>query len=168
MSKYEFKNLSTTYLVPLISKSVNINKPLLKGSFLYYIEESYLSEKEGLFLLFKWDVNYEEYLINTVEKHFDIDGEHIMVYCKYKPEDYNDVELIINGKYSEISLTNKKRIVNYHNVSSSSKVYKVLFKDITLKKQIEEELNIKLDDTAELGQIINKHKEVFDLKQETV
>jgi hypothetical protein len=168
MEKFDFKNLSTTYLVPLISKLVNINRPLLKGSFLYYEEALSLSENKGLFLLFKWDNEYEEYLLNNkfVENHYDINGEHIMIYCKYSSSDLNDVKLIIEGKYSQISIENKKKILNYYNASPTSKVYKVLYKDKSLKQQIENDLNITLADDMELGQIINKQKETFKYKKE--
>lgn len=161
------RNLSTTYLVPLIDKVVKINKSFFIGSFIYNEEDIVNSKEDTLFLLFKWDKDYEEELLKNknVIEHYDIDDSTIMICCKYLIDDLEDVNLIINSKYSEITKENKNKIVSYHGVSMHAKVYQVLFKKEELKLKIEKELDIIIDNKQELGERINIEKEIFRKKE---
>jgi len=75
----------------------------------------------------------------------------------------NDVELFINGKYSKISEVLKSRIITFHKLSKSSMLYKVLYRDITLKKFIEMDLNEDIPDNLDLYSIPDPDVEIIEL-----
>lgn len=162
--KYKTKNLSNTYIVPLINTSIQINKNLLVGTYIHSFNYPNLIDTPGLFLVFEWSEVYENYLLKhekDILLHEDLDDNLILVFIKLKEEYIPEYEKILEGKYSNLLSETKKIILNYHCVGANSKLYKVLNKSKDLKNQIESELNVKLSNSQELGEIINLKKEIF-------
>jgi len=171
------KNKSRTYIVPIIDKYVKINRTIFLNSYLWDINcpEYNIDSYQGIFLLFKWSSHellkqYEDELINNkyIKCHYDVDEEHFMVYCEFPNEVLEDCLKIIQGQFSKISDVNKVNILKFWNYTKESKLYGILYKDPKLKKQMENELNVKLRDGDELGSIFDEIKEVFSYNKKVI
>lgn len=168
----EIKNTrSKAYIVPLLSGFIDIHRGLFVNSFLFDINHPELNVEaiEGIFLLFKWSNNsihkaYEESLSKSmyVTKHYDINAHYYMVYVKFPPEIQTAVHLILKGMYSKLSDENKQLILNYWGATQSSKLFYILTKSKAYKKQLEKDLDVNINDEAELGDLLNFHEETFN------
>lgn len=74
-----------------------------------------------------------------------------------------DLELFMDGKYSNLSEVLKNRIIRFHKLKESSMLYKVLYRDITLKKFIEMDLNEEIPDNLDLYSIPEKETEIIEI-----
>jgi len=162
---------SKTYIVPIISEYIAINKDLLITSYLYDVNfpEINIENIEGLFLLFSWSENsvhklYEDTLIQSshITKHYDVDHKHYMVYFKFPEEIKLDIRYIMNGKFSRVSDETKKVILKYWQSAQNSKIYGILTKSAKYREKLEDELNVKIPIDAELGDRLNSHEETFN------
>jgi hypothetical protein len=161
---------SKTYIVPLLNDYIDINKGLLVNSYLYDINNPDINVDiiRGLFLMFKWSDNevhrvYEERLLESsyTVLNYEVDMDYYMVYIKFPFEITNDVRYLLEGKYSKISDLAKQKILKYYNKNVNDKIYKILYKNPVLKKELENLLNITLDTDAELGSVFDLHSETF-------
>lgn len=171
------KNRSATYIVPLLNQYLDINKALLLNSYLYDINnpELNLPNITGVLLLFKWSGEqihrqYEDRLLESeyVLKKYEINEDCYMVFVKIDLQIAKDVKLILDGKFSRISDLSKGIILKFWQQGSTSKLYNVLYRKAALRKEIEDILNVKLDDDAELGSTLNLHNETFNTIIKTV
>jgi len=168
----ESKNRSRTYFVPLIHKFVDVHKSLLINTYLFDINKPDLNIEniDGLFLLFKWADNsihkqYEQSLLNSafIRDHYDIDTESYMTYFKFPVDIINDIDLIVKGKYSKLSIDSKKAILKYWGMGMGSEVYSILFKVEGRKELLEKNLGVTLSEDAELGSMLDYDSETFKI-----
>jgi|TARA_R110000850_G_scaffold34024_1_gene92233 hypothetical protein len=162
---------SKTYIIPIVSEYVTINKDLLITSYLYDINfpDINIDKIEGLFLLFSWSENsvhklYEDTLIQSphITKHYDVDQKHYMIYFKFPREIKQDIKYIVSGEFSKVSDESKKLILKYWQSAQNSKVYGILTKAKKYREKLEDELNVTISVDAELGDKLNYHEETFN------
>ncbi len=172
------KNKSRTYIVPILDRFVKINRTVFVNSYLLDIncpEFNIDDDYTGIFLLFKWSPHelhkqYEQELLNNeyVKYHYDVDEEHFMVFCEFPDQILEDCLKIIEGKYSKISDVNKVNILKFWNKTKDTKLYYILYKALSYKKHLEEDLRVKIADDAELGGIFDITKELFSYNKKEV
>lgn len=169
------KNIKNTrskaYIVPLLTEHIDIHKALFVNSYLFDINRPKVNNNniEGIFLLFSWSNNsihkiYEEKLIKSsfIKDHYDINDKLYMVFFEFPDDIINDINFIIDGKFSKISIKAKEIIFNYWQVAPNSKIHSILTKSKKYKVQLENELNVRIEYDAELGDKLNYHQETFD------
>lgn len=177
------KNYSYTYLIPLLASRVYLNRDILKG-----IKNTYMFSNihMGIMCLvlvcnFNSMNNFSEIEDRMISSSHYIESKDLdngdTVYVYKFPEDYEgEYNAFMKGKYSEMKLEAKKRILSfwaefYGNVPSFVtgpllKMKHVLFKDKKYKKRLEDELGVSLTDTIELGEQIEFGKEMYIFPQE--
>lgn len=74
-----------------------------------------------------------------------------------------DLHLFLSGKYSNLSDVLKNRIIRFHKLTKSSMLYKVLYRDMTLKKFIEMDLNEEIPDNIDLYSVPEKETEIIEI-----
>jgi hypothetical protein len=99
----------------------------------------------------------------------------MVIYIYKFPEEYiNEYKYLEEGKYSKFGEDAKELILefytniyqnNYNAVNFLLKLKQILFKNERLKLQIEKELNVTLNNDAELTDIIIKEHETFKLSK---
>jgi hypothetical protein len=72
----------------------------------------------------------------------------------------NDVNLIIEGKYSEISGRGKKRILDFHGLKKSGVTGKKLYRDKDYMEELKQKFSIDFD--------LDELEEKFNVEQETL
>ena len=106
-------------------------------------------------------------LENSLKEHPDFRGMYepdkfTTMFYFYIPEKwYTDYLVFLNSKYSLISESLKNRILKFHNLGNQSTVYKVLYRDAEKRKELEEALDIKLPESAEVASAIEFSKETY-------
>lgn len=75
----------------------------------------------------------------------------------------NDVKLFLEGKYSSLSEVLKNRIIRFHKLKRNSMLYKVLYRDVTLKKFIEMDLNEIIPDDVDLYSVPEQETEIIEI-----
>lgn len=178
MSKEVKLNKSKTYLLPLLSEFININT-----KFISYLENTYLEDNENkykdcIYILHDFNFKdkdftaYEHELINNelYVDSYDI-GSKVLYIFKF-PEDYlPEYEFFKESKYSKFGEDAKILILEFwqqvyknnpNAVIFLTKVKNILFKENKLKRELEEQLNIKINDDAELGEFIDINNETFN------
>lgn len=138
---------------------------------------------EYIYLLYRFEgtkefSSYENYL----QKHIwfvgerQVDNYHTMY--QFKPDKLfmNDFKLIVEGKYSSISEISKTRILGFHCVSRDKTLGKILYKDSSLKEEIENKLSsrehtVKIPENLDLHDIFYIDDEIYlnkyKIKKET-
>jgi hypothetical protein len=165
-------NKTKGYITPLLNQHIIINKELLANTYLYDINHPELNvpHTKGILVLMKYAKNYDGkvYESNLIKhelvlKRYDVNDDYYMLFVKISIDIANDVKLILDSKYSKIQDKSKQVILRYWQQDSSSKIYRILNKVASYKKHLEEELNVKISDDAELGSSIDFHKETFNV-----
>jgi len=178
MSKIKY-NASKTYLLPLVSELIDIDK-----KFINYLENTYMYDEnneffESFFLLFEFSfknpefTTYEHKLTNNelFIKTIDIDNEDRVVYVFKFPKDYlKEYYYLQNSEYSKFGDDAKKLILKFWTIMYG-KVYgginviltikQKLYKDKILKEKLEKKTGVKINDNAELGEYVSKHDETL-------
>ena len=85
------------------------------------------------------------------------DKYHILYQFKTPDEFREEYSLFIQGKLSQFSNDYKKIIRLFHHVTSGQKVYRVLYRDPKLKKEIEEDLEVSIPEDQELSEFPDIH-----------
>ncbi|MGK2861893.1 MAG: hypothetical protein ACSLE0_08165 [Chitinophagaceae bacterium] len=174
-------NKSKTYLLPLLSEMVNFDK-----KYWQFIKDTYINiegHENCLAVLHDFSFKnpeftaYEHKLIKNelFVKLIDI-GDSVLYIFKF-PEIYmHEYNSFKEGKFSKFGTDAKELVLEFYNhvykgnmgaTSFLLKVNQILFKDKKLKRQIEEELNVRLDESAELSGVPNKLEETFILSNYT-
>lgn len=178
-------NKSKTYLLPLISELVNIEKqylPYLNNTFMVDNDERY---ENCIYILHDFDLsnpkftNYEHHLINNdlfVDMH-DI-GNQVLYIFKFPEEYLHEYNCLKNSKYSEFKNDAKELILEFWTVMYGenpnslpflTKVKDILFKTTKYRQKLERSLSSRtqkviISSEAELGDIIDIENETFDFK----
>lgn len=176
-------NKSKTYLLPLLSEIVSFEKRFYKfivNTYIHFNDEKY---KNCIGILHNFSFRnpdftaYEHKLIKNelFVELIDI-GDDVLYIFKFPEEYLHEYNSFINGHYSKFGTDAKEMILEFFNhiykgnINATPfllKVNQVLFKDTKLKRQLENELNVKLPDEAELSDIPSVEAETFDLSKYT-
>jgi hypothetical protein len=113
-----------------------------------FIGDNIKGTKNRILLVYEFSSNtsYKNFE-NTLRKHelFEEDfefGSHHTVFVFRVPEEYKkDYNLIIVGKYSEISKTYKDHIIDFHSFVADSETFGILYKTGKRKEQLEAIIN---------------------------
>jgi len=157
------RNKSTSYLLPLLGKTNN-----------YFFTDSYLvnayvsKSLDKLFLLYRYSKSdvystVEDNIFNHpnfVKIHNNIAGFDVFEFDIPK-RFYTDVNLYINGKYSKISNEAKGLIRNFYNLSDKSRIWHVLTRDDSLKKELEKRFGCSFDG-VDFDEKPNKNEEIWE------
>ena len=174
-------NKSKTYLLPLLSELIP-----LKAEYIRYVKNTYMTtDIEGHdncicilhdfsfripeFTAYENELTDNELFVDLV----DIDNQVLYIF-KFPEEYMHEYNAFKEGRYSAFGTDAKDLILSFWTEVYSSnikavdfllKVKQVLFKDKKLKQQIEEDLNVKLDDDSELGQMYDSELEHIKLQK---
>lgn len=181
-------NASKTYLLPLLSELVDINKNFINELQNTYMFDENNEHQECLYILHDFNFRnpeftaYEHKLLNNelFVKHIDM-GNQVLYVFKFPEEYMKEYYLLQDGKYSEFGEDAKELILDFWTemygkvpggINVILKIKQILYKDKKLKQQLEERLSSRnhkviIDDDAELGQSVDVEKEVFKIAVET-
>ena len=174
-------NKSKTYLLPLLSELVGFDKKFFNSLLNVYMFDDLGKYENCLYILHDFSFKnpdftaYEHRFINNnlFQELIDIDDK--VLYIFKLPEEYlHEYRCLKDGKYSEYKDDAKEMILDFFTdvykynpnaVPFLIKVRQILFKDDKLKKEIERNLGIELDNDAELTDHIALEDETFKLSK---
>jgi hypothetical protein len=169
-------------LLPLISEVVDIDLRFfkyLKNTYIFDADNEYencififheFSFKNPEFTAYEHKLIKNEYFVDLI----DVDDKVIYIF-KFPDEYLHEYNSYINGKYSEFGVDAKELILafwtrvyenNPNAIPFLIKVKQILFKDEKLRKIIESDLGVNLNNSSELGESVNKKDETINLKIE--
>lgn len=160
-------NKTSIFLTPMLNKSRN---QLKIDS---YFINSYISDcHQYLCLLYRYTgtnlyKTFEENMIKDklCVKHIEHDKYHVMYLFKIPDEFKSDIEHFLEGNYSKFSKELKNLILKFYNGEKNSTIVQIINKSPSLKKIIEKDLNVKLEDNAELASKPILQREIYPLSQ---
>jgi len=129
------------------------------------------TEQDGycIALLFRWSgdplfLKFESSLskMKNFKRMYDPSTNTVMFIFNIDPSNAKDYNCFITGKYSEMSTTYKRRILDFHGIGRHSEVGQILYKAPERRKSLSKMLGIPLDANSELLSIINEETESFD------
>lgn len=158
---------SYTYVLPMLSPYININRDKLINTFIG--DEEFPEYDSHIFLLYKFSgskkfLKYESYLEESdlFVKSYDPDKEHVMYVFKVPSFYKNEYSLYCRGKYSEFSYDFKVAIFEFHSIfDHDHKVAKVLFKHPDLREELEDRIDAVLPEGAEVSSLPDLNVEVY-------
>jgi len=178
----KISNRSKTYLLPLLSEIVKFDMRFFKYILNTFIFDDIDKYKDSLYILHRTDIKdpeftaYEnklldnEYFVNL----YDVDSEYSLYVFKFPDHYLHEYYSFKKGGYSKFGEDAKEFILdfweevhkeNVNKVKFLLKLKQVLFKDDKLKRQIEEELKLKLSKDAELADVIEPKNETYPLSK---
>lgn len=95
-------------------------------------------------------------------RRYDPDPYHVMFVFNVPKSATKSYEHFINGKYSEIDDIWKLKILEFHGFDIDGMTGKILFQADSLRREIEERLDVELPPDAELHSVPNIEFEVFN------
>ena len=162
------KNKSYIFLPPMLEiDPVFIQLHLLLNT--YLINDDLPDVKNSIFLHYEYqdlDGSFAR-LENNLKRSayfrgmYEPDKYTTMFYFHVPNKYYQDYLLFMNSKYSHLSETLKKKILKFYNLGISSQVYKVLYRDVQRRRELEEELDVELPVDAEVASAIDFSKETY-------
>ena len=146
---------ATSFLTPVVAI---IPGPIgFYTSFVNCYIKKYDDTPEFLVLMYRNAYDQEQEKIFKNLKGIDSYAESVpygdfFTLFAFKIEDQfvGDVLLFMQGKYSGLSNVLKTRIIRFHKLKKSSLLYKVLYRDVTLKKFLEMDLRESIPDDLDL------------------
>ncbi len=161
-------NRSYTYIFPILgqSRSQFLN---VKACFIGDEDKTY---KNHIFLLHDFSGNiefsrYEKSLLKHPQfvEQYSPDEETDMFVFSVPDIALEDYGKIIESKYSKVSNKYKHHIIRFHSPYigkiENKMFYKVLYRHSDIKKKIESDFNVKLNEEAEVSSLMNMNKEIF-------
>lgn len=140
------KTKSYTYIFPMLAEElidpkinlVNVylndaNKPEIKDRILLLYE--FTPDIE--FLRFEEEVKWSLYY----DGKYDLNDDYVVMMFRIPEYHKKDYDLIMQGKYSEISEDYKHKIINFHNLPDFSQVTGVLYRKEFAYKIMEKKIN---------------------------
>ena len=157
------------------TKTSQFIMPILGYNYEYYdfkenFFNSYLdSSYHEIYLMYKFSPS-DEYLQleEKLQAHSNfiemIDPDPNTVVFKFSLDEryWRDIDYIMKGKYSSISTTLKSKICIFHKFSTTSKTYRVLYRDKTLREEMSKEYGFEVPDIDLMSKPI-KEQEIFTL-----
>lgn len=192
MSKQVTYNKSKTYLLPLLSEFLPFEKEFISCMPNTYMYDDIGKYKNHFFVLHDFTdapmgfADYEKKLTSSDLFVDFIDIDNKVLYIFKFPEEYlHEYNCLSEGRYSAFGIGCKELILkfwgtihknNAATINALLKVKQILFKDKKLKEQLEQELSsegtnlvpghqVKIDDDAELGQLLDIDDETFELSK---
>lgn len=167
-------NKSFTYVLPMLSPYMDIEKYNLKNTFIG--DEAYKQHDNNIFLLYRFYgskefLAYEDYLKSNelFVGSYDPDEYHVMYIFKVPEEFQKDYDLFKAGKYSELDYEYKVIIFSFHNIlDPKHRVAKVLFKHPELHQEWEERTGTTIPEGMEVSSIPDMSKEVYNDSMKTI
>ncbi len=95
-------------------------------------------------------------------KRYDPDPYHVMFVFNVPESATKSYEHFVNGKYSEIDDIWKLKILEFHGFDIDGMTGKILFQTDSLRREIEDRLDVELPENAELHSVPNLEFEVFN------
>lgn len=95
-------------------------------------------------------------------KRYDPDPYHVMFVFDVPKSATKSYEHFINGRYSEIDDIWKLKILEFHGFDIDGMTGKILFQADSLRREIEDRLDVELPEGAELYSVPNLEFEVFN------
>jgi len=92
----------------------------------------------------------------------DTDPYHVLFVFDVPEETRTSYEHFVNGRYSEIDDIVKLKILDYHGFNMDGSTAKILFKSPSLKKELEEQLDVTIPEENELHSPPKLNEETFD------
>jgi hypothetical protein len=175
------RNISTTYLFPLINDILEINYNFYsKYVKTTYINSDLYKDKQYFYILIDYDFKIpefrqeEERLMNfdIFIDSVDVDEDTVLMIYEFPKSYEKEFEYFKKGKYSKFGNDAKMKILKFfHRLLGTSteglkiltKIKHVLYRNSILKEQLEESLGIKLNTDAELGSIMDNDKETVKI-----
>lgn len=171
MNKTEPLNKSYSYLIPLLNEECKIDinwfllinnvytnyeyeKDVICIKYDKYTNDDYIKYLEELKSnkLFKYCISSDEYEVLI----FDFPNQYLQEYVCFK-----------RGRFSEFRDIAKRKILDYilsgHSIKQVHNIRDVLYKSNSLRKTLEDKLNIQLDKDTELSSIPDIEKETLIL-----
>lgn len=109
--------------------------------------EPYADYGDSLYLLYKFSgqldyTKFEEQLMEHPwhKETIDVDKYQVLYQFDIPEEHKKDVNLLINGKYSSVSVSTKERILRFHNSRETSTLGQILSKSPIRKQSLEKDL----------------------------
>lgn len=182
-------NASKSYLLPLISELIDIDPRFINDLENTYMFDEHNEYHECLFIKFDYNFHnpeftaYEHKLINNELFVKSIDVDNKVVYIFKFPEEYlYEYYCLQNSKYSEFGKDAKELILDFWTtmygkvpagINAILKIKQILYKDVKLKKLIEEQLGSRkhplvLTDDQELGELVVIKDETFKINEKGV
>ncbi len=163
---YANRTRSSYFILPLLGGSRELflwDKNLINA----FVGTPYDDNCIALLFRFSGDVlfgKFEKALesFRSFRRRFDPDPYHVMFVFDLTEEMENSYLAFKEGKYSQMSDFYKLKIVSFHGTTMDDAMAKVLFKSPSLKQELEEQLDITLDDDAELHDKPNMETEIFN------
>lgn len=169
-------NRSKTYLLPLILEFFNLPENLSHNFINCFIFDKNKVHENCIFLLYKYDIKnpkftkfeYELSKTKGYVTHYDLKDNLILFVLQF-PEEYLEEYIhYINSEYSKYGDDAKEKILDYYkrkNIPQKvyMKVRNILYKDKSLKLELEQMLGVKLSDDSELGEIVDDISETIDI-----
>ena len=164
----KIKNKSYIFLPPMLEiDPVYMQMHLLLN--VYLSSDDLPDVKNCMFLHYEYQDRDGSFgrLENTLTKHPDYRGmyepdKYTTLFYFYIPEKwYTDYLVFLNSRYSLVSESLKNRILKFHSLGIQSTVYKVLYRDVEKRRELEESLDVTLPDSAEVASAIEFSKETY-------
>ena len=148
--------------------------PLLLKDYIYFdynysLYNGYISEDYNyLYLTYKFlstqsFLNLEEklYKLPNFIEIYDPNKDFVIFKFKLKEKDKEDITLIMNGNYSLISDTLKRKILLFHGLGKESFIGQVLYRNPALKLSLERKIGVRLSSKTELMSKLIKENEIW-------
>lgn len=121
----------------------------------------------SIYLLYRWDSGkdfrgFESELISHewYTGSWEPDKYHTMYeFCI--PDGHEDINKIIKGKYSHVSVSGKEQILNFHNADDESRLAKILRRDEKLRREMSEDLIVDIPKDNELLSAFKVEEEMY-------
>lgn len=127
------------------------------------------NEENVIALLYRFSgdpmfVRFEAALQNfrTFKYKIDTDPYHVLFVFDVPEESQASYSHFVNGRYSEIDDIMKLKILDYHGFNMDGSTAKILFKSPSLKRELEEQLDVTIPEENELHSPPNLNEETFD------
>ena len=156
---------TTIFLLPLLNKS----KGQIKYDS-YFINAFIDDDSQHISLLYRFTgtetyTKWEQAMMNisSFVTHRDYDPYHVIYVYKIPKEFVDDVNHFKEGKYSLFSKALRQRILKFYGNEDEAATLKIIRQDETLRKAMEEHLNVKLPKDAELASKPDLKIEIYNI-----
>lgn len=177
------KNYSYTYIMPILSETINIDEKLLSFFINSYMFTNNSIELGKIFIKCKFNYSSPQFsvwesILTDNELYIDSKSVEDEIIYEFKmPLEYiEDQKLFIQGRYSEISKTTQNLIIRYwlelygnrkdFVMTIVKKIKGVFNKADWLRLEMENDLNISISKNKELGNLINIENETYIFKED--
>lgn len=172
-------NKSRTYLLPLIAPLIGIEKKfyhLIENTYMFDSNKEYkncffivqdFSFKNPEFTAYEYRITKNDYFVRSI----DIKDKVIYIY-KFPKEYHHEYYELVKSNYSTFFSDAKKQILKFWTIMKGEttsgasfvlKVKQILYKEKSLKNELEKQLHVSLSNEAELGSYVDLDNETINL-----